>query len=72
MRLKLAKLQKSDKKTQKVRAKGWDRYKTVNKVLYYQGLSFIFKIIQTKLINLHHNNSLVEPFGINKTRKLIN
>ena len=45
MRLKLAKLQKSDKKAQKVKEKSWNRYKKDNKMLYKQGLLFISKII---------------------------
>ena len=45
MRLKLAKLEKSNKKTQKIRAAGLARYKDVNKMLYYQGLLFIPEII---------------------------
>lgn len=46
MRLKLAKLLKSNKKTWKIRANCLKNdYKKVNKVLYYQKLPFVFKII---------------------------
>ena len=71
MRLELAELQESDKKAQKIRAEGLDRYKDVNKVLHYQGLPFVLEIIRTELINRHHDKPLVGHFGINKTRELI-
>ena len=41
MRLRLAELQESDKKIQKIRAENLNRYEEVDKVLYYQGLSFV-------------------------------
>ena len=71
MRLRLAKLQKSDEKAWKIRAEGMDRYKDVNRVLHPQKLPFVLKIIRTKLINRHHNNLLADYFGIDKTRELI-
>ena len=74
MKLELAELQESDENTQRLRAiaklkKCWEN---VYRVLYYQKLPFISKIIQTKLISWHHNNSLADHFGIDKTRELIN
>ena len=71
MRLKLAKLQKLNKKTQKLKAtveliEGW---KDIDKVLHYQGLSFIPKIIKTKLISWYYNNPLAGYFDIDKTKK---
>ena len=45
MRLRLAELQKLDKKVQKVKVKSQDRYKEVYKVLHYQGLPFMLEII---------------------------
>ena len=73
MRLRLAKLQKSDDEAQNLRAtkelqKGWT---DIDRVLHHQGLPFIPKIIQTELISRHHNNQLAGHFGINKTRELI-
>ena len=43
----------------------------INRVLHYQELSFISKIILIKLISQHHNNLLVGYFDINKTRIFI-
>ena len=71
MRLRLAELQKSDKKAQKIRAKGLDGYENIDGVLHYQRLPFVPKIIQRKLISHHHDDSLVGQFGINKTKELI-
>ena len=73
MRLRLVKLQESDKEARKLRAmeelqKGWT---DINGVLYYQGLLFMPEVIWTELISQHHDNPLADHFGINKTRKLI-
>ena len=46
-------------------------YKEIDKILYYQGLSFVPKAIQTDLISRHHNNPLDNYFGIKKTCKLL-
>ena len=55
MRLKLAKLQKSNAEASKIRAEelkeDLDKYVNVNRVLHHQGLPFIPEIIWTKLIN---------------------
>ena len=73
---KLPKLQESNGKTQKIRAKkltkDLNRYKDVNRVLHHQELLFLPKIIWTKLINQYYNNLLVGYFGIDKTKKPIN
>ena len=45
MRLRLAKLQESDKEARKVRAEGWDGYEEIDGVLHHQGLPFVLKII---------------------------
>ena len=46
MRLKLSELQKSDKKSKKIKVKGLkDGYKKVEEVLHYKGLSFILEVI---------------------------
>ena len=71
IRLRLAKLQESNNKAQKTWVEGIDGYKNVNRVLHYQELPFISKIIPTKLISRHHDNSLAGHFGINKTKELI-
>ena len=69
IRLRLAKLQKLNSKAWKIQTEGRVRYKEIDKVLYYQELFFLPKIIWTKLISKHHNNPLVGQFDINKTRK---
>ena len=71
MSLRLAELQKSDNDIQKIRAKGLDKYKNINKMLYYQELLFIPEIIWSKLISQHYNNLLIGHFDIDKTKKLI-
>ena len=72
MNLRLPELQKLDKKVQTIRVKGLkDRYNKVNEVLHYQGLPFVSKIIQTKLISQQYNNHLAVYFDVNKTRELI-
>ena len=45
MSLRLAKLQESNNKTQKIKIENLNRYKNVNRVLHHQRLLFIFKII---------------------------
>ena len=45
MRLKLAKLQESDEKAQKIRVDGLNGYEELDGVLNYKGLPFIPKII---------------------------
>ena len=45
IKLRPDKLQKSDEKTQKIKVKSLKRYKDIDKVLYYQKLPFILKII---------------------------
>ena len=71
MRLKLSKLQESDKEAQKIRAEGLDGYEDINRVLHYQRLLYVPKAICIELISQYHNDLLVGPFGINKTKKLI-
>lgn len=71
MRLRLLKLQKSDKEVRKIRTERLNRYKDIDGILHYQGLLFISKIIWIKLINRHYNNPLAGHFDINKTKELI-
>lgn len=49
--------------------KGWE--KDVDRILCYQSLPYISKIIKTELVSKYHNDSLVGYFGIKKTRELI-
>ena len=69
MRLRLQELQETDSEAQKLRSK--KGYKEVKRVLHHQGLLFVPKAIQTKLISRHHNNLLAGYFDIKKTYKLL-
>ena len=73
MSLKLPKLQKLNKEVRSIRAKRelQNGYAEIDRVLHYQGLSFIPEIIQTEIISQHHDNPLAGHFGVNKTRELI-
>ena len=71
IKLRLAKLQESDKEIQKIRVEGLYEYKNVNRMLHHQGLPFVPKIIWIELISWNHNNPLVGHFGIDKTKEFI-
>ena len=72
MSLRLAKLQDSDKKTRKIRAKELkEDWNDEDRVLHHQLLSFLPGIIQTEPISCHHNDPLAGHFGINKSKELI-
>ena len=73
MKLRLQKLQEEDKQAWKLKVEqlGKDDWQDINGVLYHQGLSYIPEIIQTEFISKHHNNSLVDHFGIEKTYELV-
>ena len=71
MRLRLQQLWEIDFETQKLKQKEQKDYKKINRVLYYQDLLFLPNVIWIKLINRHHNNSLIGHFGIKKTCKLL-
>lgn len=43
----------------------------MKKLVKYQNLLYIAKIINFKVINCHHNDFLTCHFGIAKTRELI-
>ncbi len=72
MRIKLLKLQNNDKNVKKFSVErlleGW---KSIEKVLDYQGLSYIPKIIGFELINKYQDNLLAGHFGIEKIWELI-
>ena len=69
MRLRLQELQESNFEALKLWSK--EGYKEVEGVLYYQGLFFVSKAIQTKLISRYHNDLLADHFGIKKTYELL-
>ncbi len=48
---------------------GWEE--NADRVLYYQGLSYMPEIVRTKLISRHYNDPLAGHFGIDKTQELI-
>ena len=73
MTLWLSKLQDNDKKRKALRGciDFLEDRKDVKRVFQYQGLLYILEIICFKLINCHHNNPLVEQFGIVKIQELV-
>lgn len=71
MRFGLSNLQKLDLKTWKFRAKRLDEYKKIDEILFHQKLPFIPEVLQTKLINRHHDDLLAKHFDINKRKELI-
>ena len=72
MKLRLVELQVEDDQAWKIRSEKLDRnWKVSNKILYHQGLPYIFEIIRTKLISKYHDNSLAGHFGIEKMQELV-
>lgn len=72
MKLRLAELPQSDKETPKIRTKGLNKsYRKIEKVIYYQELSFVLEIVQIQLITWYYYNLLAYYFGINKNKRLI-
>ena len=73
MRLRLSELQENNEEAKLLRRaarfpKGWE---DVKRVLQYQGLLYVPEIIWSEVINCHHNDPLVDHFGIEKTRELV-
>ena len=73
MRLRLSELQENDKETKLLKdsadlPEGWEN---VEGVLQYQGLPYILEIIRSEVISRHHDDLLVEHFGIDKIRELV-
>lgn len=72
IKLKFLKLYKLELKGQKLRTKDLKKSrKDFKKVLYYQSLFYISKIIKTKVISWYYNNLLVSCFRIDKTWEFI-
>ena len=72
MRPRLVELHVKNILVRKIRAeKLGGNWKDSNKILHYQGLSYIFEIIRTKLISKHNNNALAGHFSIKKTQELV-
>lgn len=69
--MRLSDLKESDKKGWKIRVESLNGYKKINRVLHYQGLSFIPESIWIKLISQYYDNLLAGYFGINKIKELV-
>ena len=67
--MRILKLQDDDKENKKLRSEpvlpeGWGN---IEQVFYYQGISYVLKVICSELISRHHDNPLASYFGIKKT-----
>ena len=71
MSLRLAELQEVDEEAQRIKAKGLNEYKELDRVLYHQWLPFVPKAIQIEIISRHHDDPLAGHFGIDKTKDFI-
>ncbi len=72
MRMRLPELQDNDKEAKKLRSERLsESWEDIKQMLYYQGLSYVPKVIRSELISRHHNDALVGHFGIKKTQELI-
>ena len=70
--LRLQELQESNSKAQKIRVAGLQEgWKELDKILHYQGLPYVPKIVRLELINRHYDDPLTGYFGVNKTKELI-
>ncbi len=66
--MKLLDLQDDDNEAKKLRSEGLPKgWKDIKQVLYYQGLSYIPKVICLELINRHYDNPFAGHFSIEKT-----
>ncbi len=72
MRMRLSELQNDDKKAMKMRSEGLPEvWEHIEQGLHYQGLPYVLIVICSELISRHHNNPLVDHFGIEKTCELL-
>ncbi len=72
IRMRLFQLQDDDKDAMKLKSEGLpEGWEEIEQVFYYQGLPYIPKVIRSKLISRHYDDSLVGHFGIEKTCELI-
>ncbi len=68
IRMKLLELQDNNKETKKLKTERQPKgYENIEKVFYYQSLTYTPKIIYSKLISRHYNNLLAGHFGMEKT-----
>ncbi len=72
MRMRLPELQDNDKEAMKLKSEELpEDWEDIEQILYYQGLPYVPKVIRSELISRHHDDPLVDHFGIEKTRELI-
>ena len=73
MRLWVSEMQETDEEAKFHRGsadlpEGWE---DVEEVLQYQRLPYIPEVIRSEVISCHHNDPVIEHFGIDKTRELV-
>ncbi len=72
MRMRLLKLQDNNKEIKKSRSEGLsESWENIEKVLHYQDLVYVSKVICLELISRPHDNPLAGHFCIEKNRKLV-
>lgn len=73
MGLRLQELQEKNYSDWRFKAKilGKKSWEDLKKVLYYQKLLYMPKLIRTELISQYFNSPLADHFGIEKTQELI-
>ncbi len=71
--MRLPELQDDDKEAKKLRLEQVlsEDWKDIKQVLHNQGLPYVPKVIHSELISKHHDNSLADHFGMEKTRELM-
>ena len=66
--MRLSELQDDDKKAKKLRSERLsESWEDIEQVFYYQGLSYIPKVICLELTSRYYDNSFVSYFSIEKT-----
>ncbi len=72
IRIRLPELQDDDRKTMKLRSEGLSESWVIKEMLYYQGLSYVPKVICSELSSRYHNyDLLIGHWSIKKTEELI-
>lgn len=64
-------LQKRDLEIRKLKKNLLEDWKDIEGILYYQSLSYISKIILSKIISCYYDDLLASYFKIKKTKELI-
>lgn len=72
MRLRFPELQARNQQTKEIRQAGLKAgWEELDKVLHYQGLLYVPKVIRMELISKHLNDLLAGYFRIKKTQELV-